>query len=269
MNEHFKYDPEDIESLMLHKSFDDLLADEKTFVLKHLTSKAEYEYLRSTLLQTMDDFSSEEFLPPPGLKQNLVQEFRKKHKQPGFTVWLNGLFAAATPRPIYLQPYFQLAVVSVVVVIGAYLFFDKPETQTMAVEQKIDKEQNSSEPEVYEGIANEQSRATISEQEYITDISANVTKESRQESVESLAEMAVTDESENDAQLDDVSSNFSSAGAAEDMDAPAVRSATSAMGTSATKSLVTDSEISNDDLSREIPATAVNDELLNLLFSAR
>jgi hypothetical protein len=79
----------------------------------------------------------------------------------------------------------------------------------------------------------------------------------------------VTDESENDAQLDDVSSNFSSAGAAEDMDAPAVRSATSAMGTSATKSLVTDSEISNDDLSREIPATAVNDELLNLLFSAR
>jgi hypothetical protein len=162
-----------------------------------------------------------------------------------------------------------LAVVSVVVVIGAYLFFDKPETKTMAVEQKIDKEQNSSEPEVYEGIANEQSRATISEQEYITDISANVTKESRQESVESLAEMAVTDESENDAQLDDVSSNFSSAGAAEDMDAPAVRSATSAMGTSATKSLVTDSEISNDDLSREIPATAVNDELLNLLFSAR
>jgi len=269
MNEHFKYDPEDIESLMLHKSFEDLLADEKTFVLKHLTSKAEYEYLRNTLLQTMDDFSSEEFLPPPGLRQNLVQEFRKKHKQPGFTVWLNGLFATANPRPIYLQPYFQLAVVSIVVVVGAYLYFDQPETKTMAVEQKIAEEQNLTQPEVFERNATEESRASISEQEFITDISANVAEESRQESIESPAEMAAIYEAENDAMNDDVSSNFSSAGATENIEAPAARSAADNMAGAATKSLTKDSKISNEERSRLIPAIAVNDELLNLLFSAR
>jgi len=269
MNEHFKYDPEDIESLMLHKSFDDLLADEKTFVLKHLTSKAEYEYLRNTLLQTMDDFSSEEFLPPPDLRHNLVQEFRKKHKQPGFTVWLNGLFAAATPRPIYLQPYFQLAVVSIVVVVGAYLFFDQPETKTMAVEQKIAEEQNLTQPEVFERNATEEIRASISEQEFISDISANVTEESRQESIESPAEMAAIYVSDNDVMKDDVSSKFSSAAADEDMEAPAARTAPQHAASASTKSLTIDSKISNEEMSREIPATVVNDELLNLLFSAR
>jgi hypothetical protein len=57
MNKDFKYDPEDIESLMMHKHFTELLPDEREFVLKHIDSESEYEHLRETLMQSMTAFN--------------------------------------------------------------------------------------------------------------------------------------------------------------------------------------------------------------------
>jgi hypothetical protein len=136
MNKDFKYDPEDLESLILHKHFTELLPDEREFVLKHIDSETEYEHLRETLMQSMTAFNEEEFTPPPALKRDLMQEFNRHHRQqPIWTVWLNSLFAVSKNRPFYLQPAFQLATLSIILVVGGYFLFNQVEETPVAVEQ--------------------------------------------------------------------------------------------------------------------------------------
>ena len=40
-----RYDPEDLEQLMLERSFDELLGEERAFALRHLQGRAEYEQM--------------------------------------------------------------------------------------------------------------------------------------------------------------------------------------------------------------------------------
>ena len=57
-----KYDPEDIESLMMHKTFSDLYPEERAFVLKHLDSELEYESMRNTLISVQSRDKSDRIL---------------------------------------------------------------------------------------------------------------------------------------------------------------------------------------------------------------
>jgi hypothetical protein len=136
MNKDFKYDPEDLESLILHKHFSELLQDEREFVLKHIDSETEYEHLRETLMQSITAFNEEEFTPPSALKRDLMNQFNRHHRQqPIWTVWLNSLFAVSKNRPFYLQPVFQLASLSIILVVGGYFLFKQVDVNPVAVEQ--------------------------------------------------------------------------------------------------------------------------------------
>ncbi|MBL7942121.1 MAG: hypothetical protein JNM00_05115, partial [Flavobacteriales bacterium] len=93
MKQHLKYDPEDIESLMRHKRFDELYAEEKEFVLQHLDNKEEYESIRRTLFEIQAAQQNDQWLEPDAsIRHNLMAEFEVERRN-GFTVWLNSLFA--------------------------------------------------------------------------------------------------------------------------------------------------------------------------------
>lgn len=114
MNPLFKYDPEDMESLLLHKQFHELYPEEKEFVLRHMSGPEEYDSLRRTLLELHDASNHDEWLEPDDqLKRTLMAEFQREHRS-RFIVWLNALFA--TPElPWYRRPAVQLALGSILI----------------------------------------------------------------------------------------------------------------------------------------------------------
>jgi hypothetical protein len=103
-----KYDPEDIESLLLHKQFNELYPEEKEFVLRHLENEQEYESMRSVLMELKNISSSDEWLEPDAsIKKNLMREFSSEKKS-RFVIWLNSLFAFPD-RPWYSQRGVQIS----------------------------------------------------------------------------------------------------------------------------------------------------------------
>jgi hypothetical protein len=92
MNDQLKYDPEDIESLLMHKQFHELYEEERQFVLQHLGSEEEYESLRKTLFELHNVSAKEQWLEPdPSIRKALLAEFASEEKG-GFKIWLNSLF---------------------------------------------------------------------------------------------------------------------------------------------------------------------------------
>jgi hypothetical protein len=120
MNDTYKYDPEDIESLLLHKQFHELYPEEKEFVLRHVASEDEYESLRTTLFLMHDTTHQDHWEEPdPAIKANLLREFAGEEKK-GFFIWLNSLFAMPTMPEIvwYRRPAVRYAFASLVVLFG-------------------------------------------------------------------------------------------------------------------------------------------------------
>ncbi len=126
-----KYDPEDIESLMLNKSFNELLPEEKTFVLKHLASETEYDSMRMLLLQSVSTFQSSQTGPPKEMKQRLMTQYRTKHSAPQHnSFWLN-LFSSLRTGFVE-KPHFALAVASVLLFLGAYFWLNPKDSPKVA-----------------------------------------------------------------------------------------------------------------------------------------
>ncbi len=124
MKNEFTYDPEDLESLMMHKSFDELYPEEKSFVLKHMDSSEEYESMRSTLFAIRASKSdNEELTMPTSRKEDVMAAFRAEHQRERWFS-LNGIFMWFFPpnRSWIQKPAFQLAVLAVGVVGGVIIF---------------------------------------------------------------------------------------------------------------------------------------------------
>lgn len=132
MESSFKYDPEDIESLLLHKQFHELYPEEKEFVLRHLGSPEEYESLRKTLFELRDASRNDEWIEPDAkLKRELMAEFSRERRG-GFFVWLNALFALPS-RPWYRQTGWQVSLASVALIVGLLAFWPAPDTNSVAL----------------------------------------------------------------------------------------------------------------------------------------
>lgn len=89
------YDPEDLESLMINKSFDELLEAERVFALRHVDGEHAYTAMRSTLLTVLAQANATHpnITPPSAQRKSaLLDAYRAKHtatKRPLFS--LNGL----------------------------------------------------------------------------------------------------------------------------------------------------------------------------------
>lgn len=137
MKPQYKYDPEDIESLLLNKAFEDLYPEEKEFVLRHVETAEEYESLRKTIFELHKNTDGEDWLEPDSkLKKELLAEFASEEKS-GFRIWLNSLFYQRE-KTWYRQPAW-LALGGVCILIGLLFFVNSGKQQTVDfAENKIE-----------------------------------------------------------------------------------------------------------------------------------
>ncbi len=93
------YQPEDIEQLLLERSYDELLDEERAFVLQHLNGRSEYEHMRALLLRMhVDDGRIGASLDAdPGVRDHLMAVFHAQ-QQPRWRIWLNSSLVWLAPR---------------------------------------------------------------------------------------------------------------------------------------------------------------------------
>jgi hypothetical protein len=101
MSENEPYRHEDIEALLMSKAFDELLSEEKAFVMQHVQNEEEYNSLRSLLLEMHElSFDAELKDPPESLETALLHGFAenaekvKGYKQ-RFAPWMGWAIAAS------------------------------------------------------------------------------------------------------------------------------------------------------------------------------
>jgi hypothetical protein len=138
-----KYDPEDLESLLMHKSFDELYPEEKEFVLKHLEGPGEYEEMRQTLLLVQREMQEGEGIEArPEIKERLLESFHSERKG-GFLVWLNQFFSALERnRYKWAVP---VAVAGMAIFVWFFIFSEEPPGAQLA--ENIKKQELKTEKE--------------------------------------------------------------------------------------------------------------------------
>jgi len=201
MNDIEKYDPEDLEQLMRERKFEQLLEEEKAYVLRHMSGPEEYEQVRRTLLAVAAHMDKDvEIEPDPDIKQALMSKFAnsatakataENEEKGGFTYWLNSVqvFLLPSDKAFYGRPAYQLAFATVLVLIGFFFMYDPIDkddelalehTEEAEVVEKetdktleiIDKEEAFAKNEVVED--SEEVRAVADEQQLNNDLAAKV-----------------------------------------------------------------------------------------------
>jgi hypothetical protein len=116
------YDPEDIENLLQEREFDELLEEERAYVLRHLSSREEYEHMRSLLLHMRQTgHSGTSIEAGPEVREAVMQAFRAQ-QNPQWRIWLNSIGTVLMPQEGTLwRPAFALGMVLLLVGIGVYL----------------------------------------------------------------------------------------------------------------------------------------------------
>lgn len=121
------YDPEDIESLLSERSFDELLAEERAFVLRHLSGREEYENMRRLLHQVRaDERGPRDLLEPEDtVREHVLQVFRDR-QQPAWRIWLNSVQAFLVPERAAAawRPVLALATVALLLT-GAVVVYQR------------------------------------------------------------------------------------------------------------------------------------------------
>jgi len=123
MDRRERYDPEDIEILMQERSFDELLEEERAYVLRHVSDRAEYEAMRSLLMHMRDHARDHDPIEAdPSIRANVLQAFRNE-QQPQWRIWLNTVGAALFPEEAKAmwRPALALGGLALVVVLSVVL----------------------------------------------------------------------------------------------------------------------------------------------------
>lgn len=137
-----RYDPEDLEHLLLERGYDELLEEERAFVLRHLSGRAEYESMRM-LLHTVRHEEREH--PPleadPAVREHLLATFRAQHRPRPWGIWLNSVKAALWPEQAsaFWRPALAVASLALVVtvsVIGLRSWSDASENKVAVVREE-------------------------------------------------------------------------------------------------------------------------------------
>ncbi|MBK9177840.1 MAG: hypothetical protein IPM46_16210 [Flavobacteriales bacterium] len=114
------YDPEDIESLLQDRSFDELLEEERAYVLRHLSSREEYEAMRALLHQVREDDSRREPVTAgPEVRDAVMSAFRAQQR-PSWQIWLNSVGALLWPKEASAmwRPALAFATLALLIIAG-------------------------------------------------------------------------------------------------------------------------------------------------------
>lgn len=113
MSTDVKYQPEDIEFILLNKEYHELDQEELKFVNEFISSEEEYLLMRGTLLGITETVQPEiEVVPSYSVKDALMAEFEKEGR--GAAAWWNNVmgFLFPTDRSLFRKPGVQMAFVA-------------------------------------------------------------------------------------------------------------------------------------------------------------
>jgi len=133
-----QYDPEDIESLLSERSFDELLEEERAYVLRHLTNRDEYETMRKLLQQVRHDEGSEgRIIAPLEVREHVLDVFRQQ-QQPQWRIWLNSIGAMLWPKEMsgLWRPALALGSLALLITAGVFVFRPADEGHIQLAEVK-------------------------------------------------------------------------------------------------------------------------------------
>ncbi len=131
-----QYDPEDIESLLNERSFDELLEEERAYVLRHLANRDEYETMRKLLHEVRNDARSEGAITaPPEVRAHVLDVFRQQ-QQPQWRVWLNSVGAMLWPKEMSAlwRPALALGTMALLITASVFVFRQSDEHSAQLAE---------------------------------------------------------------------------------------------------------------------------------------
>jgi len=119
MSSKIKYEPEDIEYILLNKEYNDLDAEQRKFVDEFVHSEEEYLLMRRTLLSISNTAGPQvEIVPPYAIKDRLMAEFDKEDSMSIAAWWKNiSGFLFPKGRPLFSKPGFQMSLVACSVIL--------------------------------------------------------------------------------------------------------------------------------------------------------
>ena len=114
------YGPEDIEQLLIERSFDDLLEEERAFVLRHLSDRTEYQRMRALLVRVHeDDRPAADLDADPAVREQIISTFRAQQR-PQWRIWLNSVGGFLLPREPaqFWKPALAFGTLAMLVTVG-------------------------------------------------------------------------------------------------------------------------------------------------------
>ena len=266
MNKQLPYDPEDLEALMLNKSFDELLPDERTFVLQHFSGKKEYESMRQLLFQSMESMQENKSQPPGALKDRMIHEFRQHHQsQSRSYVWLN--FLAQFWNQFKSRPVIQIAAACVAVLFVVVLWNPFPGDSELAdsiVKEQADKSESAeaTEEKKFEKEAQRIENEVNQDSELETKTSSPEIDQSPSPPTSPAEEVVTVEEDLADVEESEYSARNAAPAAASDQFEDALTD-------SAEPAKKTVSVSGTENINRPTRVELIDDALLSVLFTAR
>ncbi|MBX2979219.1 MAG: hypothetical protein KF905_08000 [Flavobacteriales bacterium] len=120
MEQRERYDPEDIENLLNERGFDELLPEERAYVLRHISGRAEYEQMRALLEHVRHNEQDRSPIEAdPAVRDRVMAAFRQG-QEPQWRIWLNGVMLWLKPSDTgsLWRPALAFASLAVLVVLG-------------------------------------------------------------------------------------------------------------------------------------------------------
>ena len=126
MKKNTTYSPQDIEDLLLNKSFDELNEKEQEFALTQVENEQEYKEMRNTLISVKQIAAEQESVYVPNrIKEDLMQLMEKKKKPLGwFSLNSIGAFLFPSNTPLFKKPGLQLATVGLMLLLVVNIGID-------------------------------------------------------------------------------------------------------------------------------------------------
>gem|GEM_PF-6841715 len=116
------FDLENLETLLMQKSYGELTESERAMISRHIASESEYNDLRETLLNVKKTFTEEKIVlvPSPRKKEALLKKFEAVHGKGG-----NTSATGRSPKKFLISPFYRYAGIAATLILAVALVWNE------------------------------------------------------------------------------------------------------------------------------------------------